>query len=484
MGVVLKQSLRNTIITYLGFGIGALNILFLYTNFLTDEYFGLVGVILSTATILMPLMAFGVPNTLVKYYSSFKDSKNSNGFLTLMLFLPLIMIIPCILLTYFAFDAIGSFLSKENTIVKGYVWYIFLIGLAMGYFEVFYAWARVQMKTVFGNFMKEVFIRICVTLLLCLVYFKVISVEVFLKALVGVYLLRTIIMKLYAYKLKFPKLDFKFPKNSKDIITFSSLIILGASAGVIVLEIDRFMINQYIKIEYVAYYSVAIFIATVIAVPSRAMHQITYPLTAEILNKKDSFALKELYQKSSLTLFIISGLLFILIVLNLNDLYTLIPKEYGGGLIVVLLIGLAKLYDSLLGNNNSILYNSDYYKTVLLMGVCLAIMTILFNMWLIPQYGLDGAALATFLAICIFNTAKLFYVQAKFKILPFTTDTFKVLGILLLIGIPLYFLELPFYALINIVLKSIFVVVLYIGMLYKFKISEDVFGVLSKFLRK
>lgn len=484
MGVVLKQSLKNTLVTYLGFGIGALNILFLYTNFLTDEYFGLVGVILSTGTILMPLMAFGVPNTLVKYYSSFQGSNNSDGFLTLMLLLPLVIIIPSSVFTYFAFDAIGKFLSKENAIVESYVWYIFLIGLAMGYFEVFYAWARVQMKTVFGNFMKEVFIRVCVTLLLCLVYFKVITVEVFLRALVAVYLLRTIIMKLYAYKLKFPKLSFAFPKNSKEIITFSSLIILGASAGVIVLEIDRFMINQFIKIEYVAYYSVAIFIATVIAVPSRAMHQITYPLTAEILNRKDSFALKELYQKSSLTLFIISGLLFILILLNLNDLYALIPKEYSGGLLVVLLIGLAKLYDSLLGNNNSILYNSDYYKTVLVMGVCLAVMTILFNFWLIPLYGLNGAALATFLAICIFNTAKLFYVQAKFKIQPFTIDTLKILGLLLLIGAPLYFLELPFYALLNIAIKSVFVVVVYIVVLYKFKISEDVFGVLSKFLKK
>ena len=42
MGIVASQSIRNTIITYLGFGIGAVNTLFLYANFLTDDYFGLV----------------------------------------------------------------------------------------------------------------------------------------------------------------------------------------------------------------------------------------------------------------------------------------------------------------------------------------------------------------------------------------------------------------------------------------------------------
>ena len=198
MGIVLKQSLKNTLVTYLGFGIGAVNVLFLYTNFLTDEYYGLVNVILSAATVMMPLLAFGVPNTLVKYYSSFQDGRTSDGFLTMMLLLPLALILPIGIIAYLANDAIGNFLARENTLVKEYVWYIFLIGMAMAYFEVFYAWARIRMKSVFGNFMKEVFSRVGVTLLLVLVYFDVISVLFFLKALVALYFLRTVIMKLYA----------------------------------------------------------------------------------------------------------------------------------------------------------------------------------------------------------------------------------------------------------------------------------------------
>ena len=43
MGIVQNQSFKNTIITYLGFGIGAINILFLYTKFLPDDYHGLLG---------------------------------------------------------------------------------------------------------------------------------------------------------------------------------------------------------------------------------------------------------------------------------------------------------------------------------------------------------------------------------------------------------------------------------------------------------
>ncbi len=485
MGIVLKQSFKNTLVTYLGFGIGAINTLFLYTRFLTDEYYGLVGVLLSAAAVLMPILAFGVPNTMIKFYSGYKkESIDIDAFLTLMLLLPLVLIFPIVIISYVSYDVIGSFLSKKNPIVKGYIWYIFLVGMAMAYFEVFYAWAKVQMKSVFGNFMKEVFVRLCVSILLILVYFKIISVETFLKALVVVYILRTLIMKVYAYYLRKPKLNFNFPANTKLILSYSSLIILGASAAAILLEVDKVMINQYIKIENVAYYSVAIFIATVIAVPSRAMHQIAYPLTGEIMNRKDTIALKQLYQRSSLTLFIVAGLIYLLIILNLNDLYTFLPENYSKGFLVVLLIGLAKVFDALLGNVNAILYNSDYYKTVMFLGAFLAICTILFNMWLIPNYGLIGAAYATFLAISIYNILKIIFVKIKFNILPFSIDTAKVLLLLIVLGVGFYFLQLPFNPVFNIIIKSLLIVLLFVGVIYKFKISDDVYGVLSKFLNK
>ncbi|NNK74620.1 MAG: lipopolysaccharide biosynthesis protein [Maribacter sp.] len=469
--------------TYFGFVFAAINTLFLYTNFLTDEYYGLVTVILSTSAVLMPLLAFGVPNTLIKFYSSFKNDRESEGFETLMLLLPLVLIIPIALIAFLFNDAVGSLISQENAIVKDYVWHIFLIGMAMAYFEVFYAWSRVQMKSVFGNFMKEVFNRVGVMLLLFLVYFDVITVDFFLKALVALYLLRTLIIKFYAYHLKMPKLRFSFPANIRAVLSYSILIILGGSAAVIILEIDKVMINQYVQIENVAYYGVAIYIATTIIVPSRAMHQITYPLTAEILNNKDRPALKSLYQKSSLTLFIASGILFVLIITNLNELFLVLPKEYRGGFIIVFLIGMAKVYDSLLGNNNAILFNSDYYRTLLVLGVLLAVLVVLLNFWLIPILGLNGAALATFIAIVLYNTIKLVFVQKKFGILPFTAATAKVFGLLLVLGAVFSFINFSFHPFLNILLKSVLIVLIYLGILYRFKISEDVHVMLSKYLK-
>ncbi len=480
MGIVLKQSLNNTIITYIGFGIGALNTLFLYTYLLSAEFYGLVTVILSAAAVLMPILAFGVPNTLVRFFSSYTASKELNGFLTLMLILPLGLIIPLGAISYFAYDTIGGFLSQKNPIVKDYLWYVFLIAFSLAYFEIFYAWAKVHLKSVFGNFMKEVFVRAGTTVLLILLYFKILTIDSFLIGLVILSLLRTVVMKLYAFKIRRPNLEFKFPKNAKSVLIYSSFIILGASVAVVLLEIDKVMINQFLKIENVAYYGVATYIAMVIIVPSRSMHQITYPLTAELMNNNNMRGLKNLYQKSSLTLFIASGLIFILIITNIHQLYLLMPASYRGGFYVVFVVGLIKMYDSVLGNNNSILFNSKYYKSILVLGVILAVCTIVFNLWLIPKFGIEGAAIASFTAFFIYNTLKLIYVKMKFNMLPFTKSSLSVLGIIILVGFGFYVLNFSFHPLINIILKALLTAGFYILILHYFKVSED----LSAFLRK
>ncbi len=483
MGIVQKQAINNTVITYLGFGFGALNTLFLYTQLLEPEYYGLVTFILASGALLMPLMAFGVLNTLVKFYSGQKEEEK-NGFLTLMLLLPMAVCLVLAAITGIFQEQIGTLISQKNEQVRDYVWYVFVIGVAMAYFEVFFAWSKVHLKSVFGNFMKEVFARVGATVLLLAFYAEWITLDTFFIMLVVLYVLRMIIMKAYAYRLRMPKLDFNFPAQTREILVYSTLIILGGSAAVVLLEIDKVMINQFKTLDNLAYYGVAIYIATVVIVPSRAMHQITYPLTAELLNKGNLFELDTLYKKTSLTLFIASGLLFLLITLNLGDLYQLLPEAYAEGFYIVFLIGLAKVFDSLLGNINSILYNSRYYKTILLLGVCLALATFLLNLWLIPLLGIEGAALASFIAIFLFNLIKLIFVKLKFGLLPFTKKTGIVLILLLFLGVAFTNVKLSFHPVVNIGIKSLVFSVVYLTILYRLKVSEDVSRVISKFLEK
>lgn len=483
MGVVAVQSFKNMVSTYLGFFIGAINTLFLYTEFLSDEYYGMVSYMLSLAYVIMPIMSLGVHNTLVKFYSSFKTRVSLNSFLTLMLFLPISIIISLLIITHFGYDFIAGLLSKKNEIIKDYLWHTVVIAIGLAYFEVFFAWAKVQMQTVVGNFMKEVFHRVGAMVLLFLLHYKLIDVEQFMLGLVVVYVLRMLVMKIYAFTVKFPVIVFSRLPNLMSILKYSFLILIAGSIATILLDVDKVMLGHYVNIREVAYYSVAVFIATVIAVPQRSMHQILMPLSAKYLNDKDFDSLNDLYKRSSLNLLVVSGLIFLLIVLNINELYYIIPEEFSEGLFVVFIISVSKLYDTALGSNNAILFNSDYYRVVLVLGVLLVVVMVLLNMIFIPWLGIDGAGLATFIAVFVYNSIKLYFVYRKFKMFPFSSASLKIA--LLIIGSVLmfYFWDFPFNPIINIALKSTIVSAVYLFVIYRFDFSEDISQVIKRFLK-
>src|SRR5690606_24191801 len=233
-----------------------------------------------------------------------------------------------------------------------------------------------------------------------------------------------------------------------------------------ILDLDKLMLEHYLPIENVAIYGIAIYIASVIGVPSRAMHQITYPLTAILLNKRDKEGLKDLYKKSSINLLVIAGFIFLLIVTNIRQIYELIPDAYQLSFSIVLLISCVKLYDNLLGNNNSILFNSDYYRLVQVIGVALAVLAFFLNLVLIPDFGLMGAAMATFLAFAIYNTSKIFIVIWKFRMHPFSSRTVYGLICVLIFGFGFYYWDFGFHPVVNIFLKSILLGLLYLPTIY------------------
>jgi O-antigen/teichoic acid export membrane protein len=474
MSIIAKQSVTNVIITYIGFAIGAVNTLFMYPYILGDTYYGLTGFLLSTANIVMPFMAFGVHNTMVKFYATYQTEQQKAEFLTFMLFLPLLFIIPFSILSFLFYEQIASLLSVENPIIYDYLWIIPVVGLCMGYFEIFYAWVKVHLQSVFGNFLREIFLRLLATIALIMVYYDLMTPVQFVYVLIAIYALVTLMMKLYAYKTKYPKFTFKFPERINAAFEYSLYIILSGSIAMLLLDIDKFMIAQYVKIENVAYYSVAIFISLVISVPGRAMHQIVYPITAKLMTENKMAELNGLYKKTSITLQVVGGLVYLGILVNIQQMYLLLPEQYAGGIAIVFFVGLSKYLDLVLGNNNSIIFNSKYYKAVLFLGVMLTIITIVLNMVFIPYFGINGAAFATLLSITLYSIAKLYFVVKKMDLYPFTKYNLYAFVILIVLFGAFYFWDFTFHPFINIALKTSIFVPAYIFIHYKLKISEDI----------
>jgi O-antigen/teichoic acid export membrane protein len=484
MGIVINQSIKNTIITYFGFGIGAINALFLYTIFLGKLHYGIVVFVISAANIMTPLISFGVQNTLIRFYSKYNSESERDNFLSLMLLLPLIVILPTIVLLYFFYPQITFFILNENPNVAPFLWLIPLIGIFMGYFEIFYAWVKVHFQSVFGNFLGEVGTRVIVLFLLFLVSQNWLHKDTFVYSIAAVYGFQCFAMMVYAMRVKFPVFKFQLPKNTNEIFSYSFFIIASGTVSVMLFDFDKVIIPVYQNISNNAFYSVAVFIAMVIAVPSRAMMQIIYPVTAQLLNENKFEELNQLYKKSAINLQVFGGLIMLCIFLNCKELYQLIPKEYSGGIAVVFLIGLSKFYDLILGNNAAIILNTKYYRWFLFFGIVLVTLMIGLYVILIPIYGIVGAALATLIAIIIYNTIKVIFVYWKLNLTPFTIKTVYSFGIIILIFLMFYFWDFTFHPIINIFLKSILVLFTYSFLNYKLRISIEMNQIFDNYKSK
>jgi O-antigen/teichoic acid export membrane protein len=484
MGIVLNQSFKNTIITYIGFAIGGINTIYLYPVFLGSTYYALSNYVLSSANVIMPIFAIGMQNTLVKFYSQYETDQERSRFLSFTVLFPFLVIIPMLLIGFYFFDDILLFLSKKNIIVKKFIWLIPFIGLCMAYFEIFYAWLRVHMHSVFGNFIKEVALRAASLFLLIGVYYNWITVEGFVYATAVVYFLALIITMFYAFSVQKPVFQFEIPNNTKDVLVYTFYIILSGSVANLLLDGDKMILNQYMNIENIAYYSVATYIALVISVPSRSMHQIVYPITAKLMHENKHDEMNILYKKTSINLQMVGGYVMLGIFVNINKLYEMVPPEYAGGIMVVFMIGLSKYFDLILGNNNAIIFNTKYYRTVLFLGVVLVVLTVVLNMILIPIFGIIGSAFATLLSITFYSLAKLFFVVKKLDLYPFTSQTLYSLALTIALFLVFYFWDFPFNPILNIVLKSILVTILYVFVNYKLVISAEFNQVVHSILQK
>lgn len=480
MGIVFKQTSWNIVTITVAILIGGINTLYFYPEFLREQYYGLVVFLLATSNLLQPLMSFGAQHTIIKFFSSFKNIKEKDEFLSSIIFLPLFFILPVCFLVVQFHDLIAEFLSVKNPIIKSYVWVIFLVSFATSYFEVFYAWSRVQFKSIFGNILKEIYPRIAVFILLFLVSIDILTKENFVWWLTGLYYIRLAIMIIYSLFLYTPKFSVKIPNNFKEILSYSIYILLAGSAASFLIDIDKYMIPQKQAISQTAYYAVAVFIATVVEIPGRAMFQIINPLVAKALNEENFIELKNLYSQSSENLLIVCGLFFLLINLNIDSFYMLLNnQEYSDASLVVLIISSAKLIQMSFGCGPAILATSKFYKITLPFSIAMAVSVYFLNDYLIDLYGINGAAISTFIVLLIFTVLKIIYIRYKVKLQPFNFNSIKIFTSILLIYFFNSYINLELSPLIEIIIRSIIILITYVLVIYFFGVSKKMKDLLN-----
>ena len=485
MGVVVKQSFVNILSIACGVLLGAISTLYLYPNHFGEEYHGLVISILVFSNLIQPCVSFGLQVAIIRYFSLQKTKQEQDRLLWLSVFIPVIIVILVVVSIVANYQDLMTFLSDQNKVLSEYLWIILGIAFANAFFEVQYSWLRIRLKTIFGNFLKELYPRLIIFILLMSFLLTWIDFYQFIWLLFGAYFLRLLLIVGYNLSVYRPVFSFRFPINYEDIFKYSLLTFLSAIAATYILDIDKAQINDILGNKQVAYYAVAIYIAAVIEIPLRSLSQIVSPLVAKAINGKNLKDLRSLLTKSADNQLIVSGFIFALVNVNIDELYAIVNQPgYATAISIVLIVSIGKLFNASMGCINFIISNSKYYRYAFWFSIASAILAVLLNLYLINQYGIIGAAYATLIVIILMNCCKLLLIQVKYRMNPYSKNSIFILLIIATITTSILILGLDAKPIWSLIIQSSIIALLFFVAVLKFKLSEDLMLLYRSWKRK
>lgn len=481
MGIVARQSIYTSLFAYAGVAIGYINLLYLYPAFLTPDQIGLLRTVLDAALLFAPFAQVGLAQSITRFYPQFNSSPSQASVfvLTILAFsLGAFVLFGTALLIFE--DFILSFFGDRSQLLAPYMPVVLWLTATLMLMAVLEAYSRSLLRVAFPNFVREVFTRLLQSILVFCFFIQLISFHQLITGHVVIYFLAAALLLLsliYSghFLFRFDRSVFS-SGQLPDIFRFSSLSFISMGSMAIIGKVDSLMVAGMAGFTANAVYTTSYYIATVIEIPKRALSQTVMPLIAQAFRDNDIREIENLYKKVSINLFIIGALLLTGLAANLHNIYELMPKGgiFETGYYVVLLVGLGKLIDMLFGPNSEIIVLSRYYAFNLVVLLILALIVIILNLLLIPQYGITGAAIGSCAAMLIFNAAKYLFIWRKFGIQPFGNATLKVLFISLLVYYGSHLIPVLKITIVDILVRSFLITVVFIGAVLLMRCSEDV----------
>jgi O-antigen/teichoic acid export membrane protein len=222
-----------------------------------------------------------------------------------------------------------------------------------------------------------------------------------------------------------------------------------------------------------AIFTIATYLITVMDVPQRSLISAATPQIAKAWRDKDLGKLDRLYKKTALNLLIIAAGILGLILINTPLLIQILGPNYSPLLLLMLILGIAKLIDLGTGLNSQILQLSKHWRIDLLTNMFFVGVSILLNYLLTRKYGIIGTAIGSLVAIVLFNLIRFICIKRIYKLQPFSSKNGTALLIAMGMLILTYWLPIPGIW-VSSVLKSILFLGGFVFLILRMNISPDI----------
>lgn len=492
MGIVRRQSIQVSILSYLGFGLGYINAILLFPAFFKPEEFGLTRVLIAVVSVAAQFALFGVTNAIVRFYPRFKDGDETHqhGLLGMAIAWGTVGILLVGSVLYFVQSWVIESHNEGSVLFQEYYMLLFPYLIFEVFYQIFAGYNRAIYKSVINTFFREVFVRLCTTALILAFSKSWIGLNEFMWLFVFQH--GVVAVGMAAYLIIAGRFgiiidrDFLTRDLRKEILKYLTFTSLTNVSAMMLLSIDILMIGYMVGFDGTAFYSVAFYIMALLNIPSIAITNISTPIVSEAWKRKDMDAIQQIYSKTSINQLLLGTLIFIGIWANESNIFQVLPDEYSGGKWVLFFVGIGRLIDVGFGINSGIITNSSWYRFDTYSNVALLLVAVTLNFIFIPPFGITGAAIATAISLGVYNIAKYLFLKIKFGFDPFSWQTVATLIVgVLVFGISCL-LPTQDHLIVDIMIRSGIILVLYVPIVLGLRLSaeaNDLYRVTLKLLR-
>jgi O-antigen/teichoic acid export membrane protein len=231
------------------------------------------------------------------------------------------------------------------------------------------------------------------------------------------------------YKLK-DEGDFDEKYATKYFLKISLPMLFSSSLFFIMNWTDVLMLQGFLSDDDVGIYTIAAKTAALISIILVAVNSIAAPKFAELYQKKQIVAFKKVVKQTTLFASVVGLPAFIIIIFFPSFLLNLFGDEFTQGRMSLLILSFGQLVNVSAGSTIPLLNMTGKEVTgwfILLAGAAL---NIILNWWLIPIYGIEGAALATMSSTVFWKLLSVIMIYKHHKILtyPFGLKKLKANG--------------------------------------------------------
>jgi O-antigen/teichoic acid export membrane protein len=209
--------------------------------------------------------------------------------------------------------------------------------------------------------------------------------------------------------------------TTKEILKVSTPMAISAMAYFVMQSIDVIILAIYEGFDKLAYYSVSVKLATLIALALLSVNIVVAPKIAELYEKKKTKEMQEIIKKSTRIIFIISVVTLLFLVFFSETILGLFGQNYLVAKQALIILIFGQFFNSLSGPGAIYLNmtkRQGVLNKILLTGL---IVNIGLNFYLIPSYGISGAAIATLISFVFWNLIIILYIYHKDRVKVFLT---------------------------------------------------------------